>query len=163
MKYCVECGTKLIMKQCEGEGMVPYCSKCKKFRFPQYNVAISIIILNPNKDKILLIKQYGKDHNILVAGYVNKGENPEHAVVREAMEEMGFKLSNICYLKSEYFKPSETLMINYLAVSDRENFDHMTSEVDSACWFIFEDAKKYIYKDSLAEKFLLNYLDNQKK
>ena len=39
--------------------------------------------------KILLIQQYGKARNILVAGYVNKGESAEEAVVREVKEETG--------------------------------------------------------------------------
>ena len=75
MKYCSECGTKLIEKECGIDGLVPYCPTCKQFRFPMFNSAISTIIFNPTKDKILLIKQYGKDFNVLVAGYIIKGEN----------------------------------------------------------------------------------------
>ena len=75
MKYCSECGTKLIEKECGIDGLVPYCPTCKQFRFPMFNSAISTIIFNPTKDKILLIKQYGKDFNVLVAGYITKGEN----------------------------------------------------------------------------------------
>ena len=39
------------------DGLVPYCPTCKQFRFPMFNSAISTIIFNPTKDKILLIKQ----------------------------------------------------------------------------------------------------------
>ena len=73
MKYCVECGTKLIYKELENEGMIPYCEKCHEYRFPIFSSAVSMIILNPDKNKILLIKQYGKPSYILVAGYINKG------------------------------------------------------------------------------------------
>lgn len=82
MKYCSECGTKLIEKECGIDGLVPYCPTCKQFRFPMFNSAISTIIFNPTKDKILLIKQYGKDFNVLVAGYIIKGENAKETLIR---------------------------------------------------------------------------------
>ena len=56
MKYCSEFGTKLIEKECGIDGLVPYCPTCKQFRFPMFNSAISTIIFNPTKDKILLTR-----------------------------------------------------------------------------------------------------------
>ena len=40
-KHCFECGTELIEKELEGEGIVPYCPQCEQFRFPMYNVAVA--------------------------------------------------------------------------------------------------------------------------
>lgn len=45
-KFCHECGTKLTQKELENEGMVPFCPKCEAFRFPMYNVAVSMIVIN---------------------------------------------------------------------------------------------------------------------
>ena len=44
-KHCFECGTSLIEKELEGEGIVPYCPKCEQYRFPMYNVAVSMIVI----------------------------------------------------------------------------------------------------------------------
>ena len=93
MKHCMQCGSELVLKELKDEGMVPYCPTCKDFRFPVFNVAVSMVILNETKDETLLIKQYGKDSYILVAGYVNKGEDAEDAVIREVKEEMGLAVS----------------------------------------------------------------------
>ena len=41
MKCCYECGTPLVEKYLEKEGMVPYCPKCGQFRFPIFNTAVS--------------------------------------------------------------------------------------------------------------------------
>lgn len=60
MNYCEECGGRLTMKECGTDGMIPYCDACQTFRFPMFNSAISAIIFNPDKTKILLIQQYGK-------------------------------------------------------------------------------------------------------
>ena len=92
MKYCMHCGHKLDEKYLMGEGMVPYCPECQEFRFPVYNTAVSMIVMNKELDKVLLIKQYGRDSYILVAGYVNKGEDAEDAVKREIGEELGLQV-----------------------------------------------------------------------
>ena len=69
-KHCFECGTALIEKELEEEDIVPYCPKCQQYRFPMYNVAVSMIVVDEETGKILLIQQYGKPSYILVAGYV---------------------------------------------------------------------------------------------
>lgn len=94
-KHCFECGTALIEKELEEEGIVPYCPKCQQYRFPMYNVAVSMIVVDEETGKILLIQQYGKPSYILVAGYVNSGEAEEHAVVREVREETGLEVEHL--------------------------------------------------------------------
>ena len=84
MSYCEKCGTFLIEKELEHEGIVPFCPSCGEYRFPMYNVAVSMIVLNEENGKLLLIRQYGKDYFRLVAGYVNRTEALEHAVLRGA-------------------------------------------------------------------------------
>ena len=159
MKYCIECGTKLILKELENEGNIPYCTNCNAYRFPGFNVAVSMIVMNPQKDKILLIQQYGKKDFILVAGYVNKGEDAEHAVVRELEEETGLKSKMIHFNRSKYYEPSNTLMLNFTCIAESEDLDKVTDEVDYAEWFTIEEAEKRIKQNSLAHNFLKMYLN----
>ena len=120
MKCCYECGTPLVEKYLEKEGMVPYCPKCQQFRFPIFNTAVSMEVLSPDKTRILLIQQYGKKRNILVAGYVNRGESAEQAVAREVKEEIGLTVHDITFNESQFFEPSNTLMLNFSCVADSE-------------------------------------------
>ena len=158
MKHCIECGTKLVTKYLENEGDIYYCTSCKEDRFPVFNTAVSMIVLNPKRDKILLIKQYGGKDYILVAGYVNKGEDAENTVIREVKEELGMEVVELHYNKSMYYERSNTLMLNFSCVVSDESLENMTAEVDEAMWFDFEEAKDNIKKDSLAQHFLLEYL-----
>ena len=75
MNYCMVCGDELVTRHLEQEGDIPYCLSCNTYRFPVFSTAVSMIVLNPKHDKILLIKQYQKPDFILVAGYINKGES----------------------------------------------------------------------------------------
>ena len=116
MNYCMQCGTKLVTRHLDLEGDVLYCEKCGEFRFPVFNTAVSMVVTTRDRDKILLIKQYGRDRYILVAGYVNKGEDAEDAVRREVMEEMGLHVTEVHFNHSHYFERSNTLMLNITAV-----------------------------------------------
>ena len=86
MKYCMQCGCKLDEKYLMGEGMVPYCPQCQEFRFPVYNTAVSMIVMNKELDKVLL------------------------------GEEMGLQVLECHFNRSHYFAPSNTLMLNFTAI-----------------------------------------------
>lgn len=160
MKYCMACGTKLEDKYLASEGkMIPYCPSCRDYRFPVFNTAVSMIVMNEAKDKVLLIKQYGRDSYILVAGYVNKGEDAEDAVRREVKEEMDLDVKTLHFNHSHYFAPSNTLMLNFtVTVEGDPNPDW---EIDSYHIFSIADARKNIRRPSLAQKFLDGYFDGE--
>ncbi|WP_231574825.1 NUDIX domain-containing protein [Paenibacillus sp. FSL R7-0273] len=158
LNFCLECGTKLVLKECKGEGEVPFCASCEVFRFPVFSTAMSTAVLNREMNKILLIQQYNRKHYILLAGYVNKGENAEETLIREVKEEAGLDIIAYEYMRSEYFAPSNTLMLNYISVADSEDLSGISEELDHAAWFTLEEAEKAIMQGSLAERFLLNII-----
>ena len=159
MKYCLECGTALLLRESDGEGLIPFCSSCEVFRFPVFSTAISTAVLNRDKNKILLIQQYNRPDYILLAGYVNKGEDAETTLIREVKEEVGLDIVAYEYMRSLYFAPSNTLMLNFIGVADSEDLSQMSVEVDHAAWFTFEEAAQAIKKNSLAETFLLAIIE----
>ena len=158
-KYCQECGTALVGKYLENEGMIPFCPKCNQYRFPMYNVAVSMIVVNKQTDRILLIKQYGRPFFILVAGYVNRTEQLEHAAIREIKEETGMTVSFLRFNRTKFFEPSDTLMCNFTAFVDDDSGFDPNWEIDESKWFSPEEARKNIKPNSLALYFLSSYLD----
>ena len=160
-KHCFECGTALVERELDGEGVVPYCPECQQFRFPMYNVAVSMIVINEQNGTILLIKQYGKPSFVLVAGYVNRGEQVEHAVGREIKEETGMTVSRIQFIRTSFFEPSNTLMCNFTAFVKDDSELSTNAEIDSFQWFSPEEARQNIRPNSLAERFLNAYLDER--
>ena len=134
MNYCMQCGTKLVIRHHETEGEVPYCESCGEFRYPVFNTAVSMIVMDEARERIILIQQYGKPSYVLVAGYVDKGEDAETAAAREVKEELGM-----------------TVM--------KESEAHPNWEVDSWRWFTIAESRQNIRTHSLAEIFLNGYLD----
>ena len=160
MNYCMECGSPLHVKEHGDEGLVPYCDACGAFRYPVFNTAVSLIVTDEEREHVLLIRQYGRPHNILVAGYVNQGEDAEDAARRELMEELGLAAESVRFNRSRYFPPSNTLMLNFTVTvkHDRARPNH---EVDGWRWFSMEEARETIKPDSLARAFLLGWLDGE--
>ncbi|WP_294429418.1 NUDIX domain-containing protein [uncultured Treponema sp.] len=159
--YCTECGRLLVEKELEGEGIVPYCEKCGQYRFPLYNVAVSMIVIDESTGKILLIQQYGRPVYILVAGYVNRGERIEDAAVREIKEETGMTARKVHFNRTNFFEKSNTLMCNFTAFVKDASELNPNKEIDSFKWFTPDEARKNILPDSLASRFLNAYLDEQ--
>lgn len=160
-KFCGECGCKLEDKELKGEGMVPYCKNCGQYRFPMYNVAVSMIVVNESNGKILLIQQYGRQKNVLVAGYVNRGETEEEAVTREIKEETGMTANKIKFNRTKFYEPSNTLMCNFTVFVKDDSELMVNDEIDNYNWYYPEDARREILSGSLASEFLCTYLDEK--
>lgn len=158
-KHCRECGAALIKKELMGEGIVPFCPKCGEFRFPMYNVAVSMIVVNRQTNQILLIQQYGKTSYVLVAGYVNRTESLENAVAREIKEETGMTVSEIRFNRTRFFERSNTLMCNFTAFVENDAELQTNEEIDSFAWFDYNEARRNIRPNSLAAYFLNTFLD----
>ena len=126
-----------------------------------FNSAISAIVFNPTKDKILLIKQYHHDQNILIAGYISKGENAKETLVREIKEEVGLNVVEYMYNDNEYFKKTNTLIHNYAAIVDSEDYV-LNDEVDAAHWFNVDEVLDNIMPNSLAKSFVERFLKKVK-
>ncbi len=164
MAYCEKCGCQLIEKELADEGIIPYCEMCGEYRFPLSNTAVSMIVLSPDQTKILLIQQYGKMDWILVAGYVNQKECLEDALHREYREEIGRSIMRMQYMKSAYFEASNTLMCNYVILSDSISLQALhRQEVDEAKWFSFAQARQEIKQNSLAQHFLYYFMEEWEK
>ena len=160
MKYCQECGTALVPKPLEHEGIIPFCPKCGDYRFPMYNVAVSMIVINESNRTLLLVKQYGKDFYRLVAGYVNRTEILEDAVVRELKEETGLTAQRMVFNRTRFFEPSNTLMCNFTVYVKDDREMNPNEEIDSFAWFSFGEARKNINPENLAGRFLNAFLDD---
>ena len=158
MNYCMQCGGRLRLKRHETEGDIPFCDACGEYRFPIFNTAVSMIVENPSRDRVILIQQYGRPVYILCAGYVNRGEDAEDAAVREVREELGLTVTRLRFNRSHYFAPSNTLMLNFTATVAEEEA-HPNWEIDRWRWFTLPEARESVKPNSLARAFLLGYLD----
>ncbi len=159
MNYCMHCGGKLQLRDHPGEGRpIPWCESCGAWRYPIYNTAVSMVVMDEKKERVLLIRQYGRPHWVLVAGYVNRGEEAEDAAAREVREELSMTVRSLRFNHSHYFAPSNTLMLNF-TVTVAEELPRPNGEVDDWSWFPVQEARERIKPGSLAQAFLNGSFD----
>lgn len=161
--YCTLCGEKLTLMFKQDEGLVPYCKNCKEYRFPMFATAVSMVVSNRAKDKILLTRNKGSEDFVLVAGYIKKGETAEKAVTREFKEETRLDTVKFKYMSSRYHEPKNLLMLNYIVIAENGEPVPDLNELDEVKWFTVEEALEAVKKDSIAEAFLKNALTEIKK
>lgn len=156
MKHCTVCGAALQMRFLKDEGKeIPFCPVCNDYRFEMFNVAVCVAIFTPKRDKVMMMRQYGRQLYNFLGGYVNKGETAEAALLREMQEEMG--MTPLCYepLFSMYYTPSNTLMLVFYAeVADEDLSGRKIDEVDEARWFAYADAQQAVINGAVAERLL---------
>ena len=83
-------------------------------------------------------------------------QTAEEALLREVREELGMTARSPRFLGSHYYAPSETLMLNFLAVLE-EDGAHPGPEVDSWEWIKVENAARLVKPDGLARILLSDW------
>ena len=156
MSYCPLCGEKLELRPHPTEPPTLWCPRCSDWRFPLFSAAVSVILLDQSRERMLLIRQYGEPDPVLAAGYVDKGETAEAAVRREIREELGMTALSPRFLGSHYYAPSETLMLNFLAVA-AEDEARPNAEVDGWEWVPAKEARSLVKPGGLAELLLADW------
>lgn len=156
LNYCPVCGTKLHPKEQPHEAPALYCGHCGEYRFPLFSAAVAVTVLDEARENVILIRQYGDPDPVLVAGYIDKGETAEDAVIREVQEELGMTAQAVSFLHSHYYAPSETLMFHY-AATVKGKTAAPNWEVDDWEWVPVEHACGLVKPGSLTETLLLDY------
>lgn len=114
------------------------CPSCGQVSYPQ--ICPSVIVAITDNDKILLTK-YASGHSsyqnyALVAGYSEVGESLEDTVRREVMEEVGLRVKNIRYYKSQPWSFSGALLVGFACeVEGSREISMDEEELSAAVWF----------------------------
>jgi ADP-ribose pyrophosphatase YjhB (NUDIX family) len=91
-KYCPRCGSKLWIEERFGRPR-PVCPQCGWIYFADPKVAVAVLV--ERDDKILLVRRVNDPYRgfwTLPAGFVDAGEDPSAAAVRECLEETGLHI-----------------------------------------------------------------------
>lgn len=132
-RFCGKCGRPMVKD--EKERMMR-CPECGLMEFPK--ICPAVIVAVTHKNKILMSKYADREYKryALLAGFTEIGEPIEDTVRREVMEEVGLKVKNIRYYKSQPWSFSDTLLMGFFCELDGE--DEITldeEELAMAEWF----------------------------
>ncbi len=131
-RFCPRCGQALVHD--EKERMMR-CRSCGLMEYPKISPAVIVAVTD--KDKLLLTKYAGRAYAkyALIAGFAEIGETIEETVRREVMEEVGLKIKNLRYYKSQPWSFSDTLLMGFFAdVDGKQEIRLDRNELSVAEW-----------------------------
>lgn len=154
-RFCGSCGQRLIHDKKE---RMMYCPHCKSTEYPKISPAVIVAVTHG--EKLLLSKYAGRNTKryALIAGFTEIGETLEETVKREVMEEVGLKVKNIRYYKSQPWGLSGSLLAGF--VCDLDGDDTITldeNELAVAQWFPREEIPYDDYDVSLTREMMIQF------
>ena len=104
--------------------------------FPKISPAVIVAVTNG--DKLLLSTYAGRAYTryALLAGYTEIGETIEQTVHREVMEEVGLKVKNLRYYKSQPWGVDGNVLMGFYCDVDGDSTIHIDeNELSMADWY----------------------------
>ncbi len=92
IRYCVLCGAQMELQKRFGR-VRPVCTSCGHIHFREPKVAAAVLV--EREGKILLVRRVNEPQRgkwSLPAGFIDAGEDPKEAAVREVFEETGLQV-----------------------------------------------------------------------
>lgn len=133
-RFCGGCGAKMKHKDDERAML---CDDCGNVVYPRISPAVIVGVVDG--DRILLTRYANRPNNsaltALVAGFMEIGETLEGTVAREVEEEVGLKVRNIRYYKSQPWAFSGSVLVGFYA--DVDGSTEITideNELQEAAW-----------------------------
>ena len=131
-RFCGCCGSRTVHDTAE---RMLRCPDCGNMIFPRISPAVIVGVTDG--DRLLLSKYSGRDYTnyALIAGYTEIGETLEQTVQREVMEEVGLKVKNIRYYKSQPWGIDGNILMGFYCDLDGDDHIHLDQkELSLAQW-----------------------------
>ena len=155
-RYCYICGTETIIKNIDGRKR-SFCESCGIVLYENPIPSVAVILTDPNR-RILLVRRSvepGIGEWCLPGGFIEMGETPTQAAVRELREEIGIEieppqlLSVGSHLNGYY---GDVLIIGFNADINPDDPLVPGDDVSEAVFFSLNDRPKMIFR--VHEKFV---------
>ncbi|MCD8010389.1 MAG: NAD(+) diphosphatase [Lachnospiraceae bacterium] len=151
-RFCGGCGARMAPSDTERAFR---CPDCGRIVYPK--ICPAVIVAVTHGDRILLSRYAGRAHAhyALVAGFAEFGEPIEDTVRREVMEEVGLRVKNLRFYKSQPWSFSDTLLMGfYCELDGSEDITLDTNELAEAVWVRREDVPERSRDISLTSEMM---------
>lgn len=136
-RFCGRCGHPTELGPRSREIV---CPECAKIVYPKIcpGIICAVTSCDGDDEKIVLTRYNGRTTALwaLVAGFAEVGEPLEDTVRREVMEEVGLRVKNLRFYKSQPWSFTDTLLVGFWCEVDGDptiTVDH--DELKEARWF----------------------------
>lgn len=131
--YCSRCGAPTEVAEA---GHLRRCPEDGSEHYPRTDPVIIVLVMD-DADRCLLGRHpdWPEGRYSTLAGFVEPGETPEQAVVREVREETGISVSSSWYAGSQPWPFPSNLMLGFYGRAQGEDPKPDGHEISDARWF----------------------------
>ncbi len=130
---CSVCGAQTEVIR---SGEARHCPQCGSEHFPRTDPAVIMTVVDDDGRCLLGHNSARADGWFsTLAGFVEPGESPEQAVVREVHEEVGVEVDQVTYLGSQPWPLPSSLMLGFEAHASSQDIVVDGKEITEARWF----------------------------
>ena len=148
IKFCPRCATEMTRREMFG-GARPVCPQCGWIYFADPKVAAAVLV--EVDSRVLLVRRANEPFCglwTLPAGFVNGGEDPAEAALRECLEETGLSARIIRVLDviagQEHERGADFVIVYQAEIIGGELF--AADDADAAEWFARNDLPPLAFK-----------------
>jgi NAD+ diphosphatase len=137
-RCCGRCGGVTLVKDAGWRRM---CWACKTEWFPRTDPVVIMLITDGERCLLAHEHRYSDKMYSALAGYIEPGEDIEHAVRREVREETSIKVGEVTYHSSQPWPFPHSLMLGCIGRAETTEITIDPNEIAEARWFTRADAR----------------------
>ena len=142
-RCCTRCGG---LVRPHDAGWRRHCGACGLDAYPRMDPAVIMLITHGGRCLLGHEHRFPEKLYSTLAGYVEPGDDIEHAVRREIKEEAGIEVGTVRYIASQPWPFPHSLMIGCWGEALSGELTLNTSEIADARWFSREEAASMLAK-----------------
>lgn len=134
-RFCGICGNPTESSE---SGHMRTCTNrdCARRHFPRTDPAVIVLVEDGERSCLLGRKREWPERRYsTIAGFVEPGETPEQAAIREVYEETGAHVHQVAYFRSQPWPFPGSLMLGFHAVATPAEIHLYDNELQDARWF----------------------------
>ncbi|MDX2159183.1 MAG: NAD(+) diphosphatase [Hyphomicrobiaceae bacterium] len=137
-RCCGKCGSTTLVKD---GGWRRKCWGCGLDWFPRTDPVVIMLVTDGERCILAHEYRYANKMYSTLAGFLEPGEDIEHAVRREVLEEVNIKVGRVDYFRSQPWPFPHSLMLGCIAHAETTDITVDKAELAEARWFTREEAK----------------------
>ena len=140
-RCCGKCGSTTLVKD---GGWRRKCWGCGLDWFPRTDPVVIMLVTDGQRCILAHEHRYANKMYSTLAGFLEPGEDIEHAVRREVLEETGIRVGRVTYHSSQPWPFPHSLMVGCIAHAEDTDIVIDKNEIADARWFSREEARQML-------------------
>ncbi len=142
-RCCGRCGGTTNVKD---GGWRRKCWACGQEHFPRTDPVVIMLIVDGDRCMLGHEARFQKEPRMYstLAGFIEPGEDVEHAVRREVHEEAGIKVGEVRYHSSQPWPFPHSIMLGCIGVAETTDIKIDPKEIEEARWFSRDEVRQML-------------------